>query len=407
MTTKKTACLVCRKIEVELLLDLGEQPLCNRFPKSAAEPEYTHPMRWGACASCGVAQLLSPPPAGELKPHCDWITYNEPEPHLDGLADRILKMPGIGPNSAICGVSPKDESLLRRLRERGVKNAWGIDPQNDLGESDSRAFVETVQTRLTVGAASAIAAIHGPADLVIARHIFEHCHEPTEFFEALKTLAKPGGRVLIEVPDCERAMRDSDYIMLWEEHSLYLTAGTFRATIQTLGGAVEHFEEHPYALENSLVAVAKLDAKQEPSAKSRDAALALARGFAAGLDEKRRELKSWAGGVLDVGGKIAVFGAGHLGTVWVNLMGLGAQISCFIDDNPNKKGLRMPGSRLPILGSDALDRENITWALMAFNPESEDKVIAKNPAFIKRGGKFASILPGSPRALSVAVQVKL
>lgn len=393
--------MVCARPEVERLLELGPQPVTNRFPETEAEVEFTHPLTFGACHACGTAQLLEFPPASELKPICDWITYNEPEPHLDGLADRLAALPGIGPDSVVLAITAKDDSLLRRLNERGISKTRRLDPKMDLDEADQRAFVETIQGLLTPEKAKRLAERAGRADLVIARHIFEHAHAPAAFFAALDELTKPGGRIVLEAPDCGRALRDHDYSMLWEEHSLYLTPNTFRRAVESFGADIERFETHPYALEDSLVVVARPGRGRVEAAPAKEAAAALeqARQFAGGLDEKRRLTRAWARKAAGDGGKLALFGAGHLAAVWINALGLRDLIAFVVDDNANKKGRRMPGSRLPIVGSDALRDPNVSWTLMAFHPGSEEAVIAKNRAFLERGGRFVSIFPGSPRSL--------
>jgi hypothetical protein len=71
-------------------------------------------------------------------------------------------------------------------------------------------------------------------------------------------------------------------------------------------------------------------------------------------------------------------------------VGLEKLVECVIDDNPHKQNLLMPGSRLAIQGSAAL--ATIDLCLLSLNPESEQRVLAKNQDFIQRGGKFLSIL---------------
>ena len=89
-------CRVCSR-EVRDWLDFGPQAVRNRFLRSADEPEYTHPLRVGYCTACGTVQLADPPPADELRPRLGWISYNEPERHLDDLAAKLVRLPGITP----------------------------------------------------------------------------------------------------------------------------------------------------------------------------------------------------------------------------------------------------------------------------------------------------------------------
>ena len=99
------------------------------------------------------------------------------------------------------------------------------------------------------------------------------------------------------------------------------------------------------------------------------------------------------------GARVALFGAGHLAVKFLNLLGLGDLVHCVVDDDPNKLGLRLPGSGLPIRPSSALLDENIDTCLLCLSPESERKVIAGQHRFLNNGGRFRSIFALSPIAL--------
>jgi len=148
-------CQVCRKKEVNQLLNLGPQPLCNRFVTDKNEKEYLHPLVIGQCRKCGVIQLISPVPDEEIAPHFEWLIYNEPEGHLDDLADKICRLPGITSESAACGITYKDDSLLKRIEDR-IGKTWRIDPENDLSITIPGAAGETVQAHLTLEKGSSI-----------------------------------------------------------------------------------------------------------------------------------------------------------------------------------------------------------------------------------------------------------
>jgi hypothetical protein len=97
-----------------------------------------------------------------------------------------------------------------------------------------------------------------------------------------------------------------------------------------------------------------------------------------------------------------MFGAGHLAVTFLTIMNAPGLIDFVVDDNPNKRGLFMPGSRLPIVGSDVLHASpDVTLCLLGLNPLSEQKVMDRQAAFTARGGVFKSVFPSSAVALEI------
>ena len=377
--------------------------MSNRFLSrdASAANEFQHPLQVGICEACAVVQLRNPAPPAELRSRYPWITYNEAEGHLDRTVEDLENLLRLSPGAVIGGVSFKDDSVLRRFRERGYR-AWRIDLREDLGVEDPAAGLETIQEKLDPGAAARIADKRGACDLLIVRHILEHAFEPRVFAEALKRLLKPGGRIFLEVPDCERALSARDYTTVWEEHLVYFTEESFHRALALLGFAAVKTEVVPYFLENALLALvqprASVPAAFTGEALKADNARFLS--FQQGFSGKQRAVQ----GFLDEErrkGPIAVFGAGHLSCAYINLMAAKDRIDFVVDDSPPKQGLLMPGSRLPIRPSAALIGEKVRLCLSSLNPETEAKVLAKQEAFLRGGGSFQSIFPGSPRALPV------
>src|SRR4051794_10407345 len=126
-------CRVCGRPDVRDHLDFGRQAIRNRFLRSADEPEFTHPLAVGYCVSCGTVQLASPPPVDEVRPRFGWISYNEPERHLDELVAGLARLPGITRQSSFAGLTYKDDSTLARLNRLGFANTWRPDLRYDLG----------------------------------------------------------------------------------------------------------------------------------------------------------------------------------------------------------------------------------------------------------------------------------
>ena len=59
------ACRACRSKDGQLVLDLGEQPACDYFPRRDPGPDPVYPLQMWLCAACGLAQLLADPTVPE------------------------------------------------------------------------------------------------------------------------------------------------------------------------------------------------------------------------------------------------------------------------------------------------------------------------------------------------------
>ena len=396
-----TRCLICRSGRLERVLDLGRQPVSSHFARSPDATTRLHPLALAVCRGCGIVQLMQPVPHGDLVPPFDWITYREPETHLDRVAAHARTLEGLHRGSAVVGLSVKDATTLDRFRNAGFTHVRSIDAQAELGAGKADAGVESIQALFTPERAQAIAERHGRADLVIARHVVEHAERPHDFMAALGTLLAPGGYLIIEVPDCRANLERQDYTMIWEEHVLYFTPETLPQALAAAGGAPLAAEIHPFPFEDVVVLYARKDAASpgapEAGAVSRNAVRAAAYG-AAFADWTARYRTLFDAFTAD-GKRLAAYGAGHLTAAFVNFHGLAGYFACVIDDTPQKQGLFLPGCNLPITPRSRLLDGDIGHCLFGLAPQSEDKVIANNAEFVARCGQFHSMFADSPRSI--------
>lgn len=358
-------CLVC-KGKTKEILDFGFQPICSHYQKEKYETQ-EFLLNLAICNNCNLIQKTHQIPASKIKNVN--LKYSEPEDHLDNIAREIEKM--VNREAKVLGISFKDVSLLRRLT---LKPEW-LHYKKLLGWETG---VETAQKEISSGIRPY------EVEVVIARHILEHTSKPRKFLEEIKKFVEPEGIIVFEVPSCLEALKLKDYTMVWEEHTLYFTPETFRATLEKSGFIIEKFYDFEYPLENSLVAICKIN--KEKNEKE------IAESFAINFDEQKQRIKN----VLSKYDKseIAILGAGHLTCTFINIFELGEHIEVVIDDDPEKKDLLMPGSNIPIRDSSSLKDKKL--CLLGVNPRHEEKVIDKHKEF---KGEFLSIFPCSKRHL--------
>jgi len=394
-------CLGCGA-SVNVLIDFGKQPPSNRFIQLGEVDNDQHCLTIGQCGTCMLVQLIDSMPAAMVKPRFDWMTYNEPEGHLDALMDRLAKLPGISEDSVIAGLTYKDDTSIARLNRLGFANTFRLDATLDLGLLDTRAGLESIQSNIGEDRTREIASRRGLVDLLLVRHFLEHTHDPRAFLAALKQLVKPGGYIVFEVPDSQKFLDVFDYSFVWEEHITYFSPTTLKSFFEINGLFVLDAFTYPYALEDSLIGIIKVE---QPNNKSNlvniNAEFMRAQLFSSQFLKIRQRYIDRITEIHSSGKKVAVFGAGHLAVKFLNLYDLGQVIECVIDDNPHKQGMLMPGSGLPIRNSKILDEGEIDMCLLSLSPESEEKVLASKKAYLDKGGVFCSIFSLSPLALEI------
>lgn len=379
--------------DVKLLIDLGMQPISNRYLNHLDEKEKLFSLKLGQCQITGLIQLINPVPHEELVPRYDWVTYFEPENHLDNLVSRIYELYINKKNQVIGGISFKDDSTLKRFETLGFKT-WRIDPKLDLKLGDN-AGVESIQAALNHKNGEGISKRNGKTDLLVIRHIWEHVYDQATFAEVLKEIIADDGYMIFEVPDCSNLIENIDYTMPWEEHLYYYTPMTFRQSLQDQGFELIDMEVVPYPYENSLVALVRKQTinfvKYEIEKKELDKSLkngdCYARDY---INQRKKVLKILS--EIKMNKQIVLFGAGHTAGAFINHFSLEDFIEAVIDDNLNKQGLFMPKSRIPIRDSKTL-YNNYPLCLLSVNPIHEDNIILKHKMFIQEGGEIRSICP--------------
>ena len=395
-----TTCLSCRLSAVRVVLDFGPQPPSNRFEHADAQGTDSHPLVVGQCGACGLVQLIAPMAPTMVKSRFEWLTYNEPEGHLDDLVARLSGLPGIDPGARIVGLTYKDDTTLDRFNRMGYTNTYRYDPGADLASQDPCAGIESIQASLDTSTASQLVAKHGAADLLLVRHVLEHAHDPAAFLLNLCKTLKPGAYLLLEMPDCTKFITACDYPFIWEEHITYFSSDTLATFLLGANFSLQEIFAYPYPLEDSLIAIVK---NGPPTSTYRSVTQTLdsllgdwevfSKRYLEVCTRVQAQLGAWRQG----GKRVAILGASHLAAKFVNIYSLGELIECVIDDDPHKHGLLMPGSRLPIRGSAALGEIDV--CLLSLSPESERKFLAKNRSFLDHGGESLSIFALNPNSV--------
>lgn len=362
-------CRLCHRATCESVLRAGRLPVSNGYV-AAGQVAPVRDLHLGRCPACDLFQLIDPFAAQELAAQVPpWVRYGEPESHLDDLCGLLAA--GLTADASIGGVSYVDETLVRRFRDRGF--ALGAELDHRLGAA-ARSLEETL-VELEAGVFPGTG-----HDLIVARQILDHARCPDDFLRTLHAALAPGGRLLIEVPSSRASFEQPDPLLLWESHANFFTAGPLERALERNGFGIEWSRALVADRTAVLVVVGRKVDRPSPAAaaaETRDVPPALVRGFVEHVARRRERLHARCGSIRAAGGRIALYGAGHVGSLFLNLFDLGPFFEMAIDDDPRKLGLLLPGSGLPIRPLAELGPRRITDLVLSVHPRVEAAVVAR------------------------------
>lgn len=390
-------CRACGQQRLQAGLDLGPQPIANRFKATAAEPDYRRSLKITQCEACGLVQLAESFPSDELRPRLEWVRYREREDHLAEAVASFIPALSSESQALVFGLTDFDRVLFQALEKQLPGSSYVQLSAHDLDISVSQYGMETIQRALTPACARGFVQQRGRARIMVTRYLFEHAENTLHILSAYSELLADDGFLIVEVPDSEGPLERCDYPMIWEEHNSYFTESTLRFVLENNGFAVRAVFKAASKFESPLMMLAQKQSRREVPVQGLPAELARLEKFAARFAPSRQGFEVFCRQRTEAGFKVVLFGAGHFSVAFANFFSLEKNLACVIDDDANKAGKFLAGTSLPIVSSDQLSEYERVSVLLCVNPDVEERVVEKLGRFRRDGFELCSIFSGSPR----------
>jgi len=214
-------CQVCGSENLELVIDLGHQPLCDSLLSSDQlnEPEASYPLRLYRCLDCSLAQIDYAVDGSTV--------YHREYPYKSGVTKELVEYQqessgttihefSIEPNSLVVDIGSNDGTLLKGFKSRGMR-VVGVEPTN-IAKIANEAGIETVQEFFTEAVARDIVAEHGHASVVSSTNMFAHMTTLGEVTRGIEVLLEEGGIFVCEIHYLLEIIRSSQYDTIYHEH---------------------------------------------------------------------------------------------------------------------------------------------------------------------------------------------
>jgi 2-polyprenyl-3-methyl-5-hydroxy-6-metoxy-1,4-benzoquinol methylase len=395
-------CRICDSRNVELFLDLGEQPHCNRLiPQALADgPEPIYPLRTGFCHDCTLVQIDYTVPKESMFSDYPYVsgTTRTLVQHFKDTAERLVSTYGLAKGDLIVDIGSNDGSFLAQYQRAGL-TVLGVEPAANVARVAQNRGVDTMVRFFNEETANEILEKHGPARLVTAAGVFFHLEELHSVVRGVRALIGDDGVLVVQAIYLGSMVENLAFDQIYHEHLCYYTLRSLEALFALHGLQVFDVRSMPIHGGTIEVHAARTGRRAEHNSVAAFRAKEAAKGFGSFETYKafgrrvwklRDELLSVLKDFKAKGRSLYAFSAPAKGATLLNSFKIGPDlVAKAVEKNPMKVGFMIPGCRIPIVGEDVAPPD--AYLMLAWNFLGE--FLERERPYLEGGGAFIVPVP--------------
>jgi SAM-dependent methyltransferase len=390
------------------VMELGPQPLANSFltadelrdVEAGRRTERRVPLDLHVCEACGLVQIADSPTPDELFSEYLYLsgTSDFIHRHAASLADSWRPA---GDAPFVVEIASNDGTVLQAFRKRGCR-VLGVEPAANVAAVAREQGIDTCIEFFGAALGRELRERYGPADCVLARHVFAHVPDAPGFLSGVRALLAAEGRLLVEAPYAAPMLARTEFDTIYHEHLTYLAVAPVARLLQREG--LELIDVRPYEIHGgSLLYVIGHTGRGRPGpavgeALAHESSTGLGtraawEAFGTRAREVAGRLRVLLGELRADGARLAAYGAPAKGNTLLGYTGIGRETLAFLADrSPWKQGRYSPGTHIPVRGPEALLAERPEYVLLlAWNFEPE--ILEQQREYRRGGGRFIRPIP--------------
>ncbi len=389
-------CRVCDSENLELAIDLGEQPWGNNFlTKEEVGRELFYPLRVVFCHGCSTVQLDYTVRKEVMFGDHTYLsgTTKTLDQHFRRLAEEVDSrfFKDVQAKSAF-DIGSNDGTQLKHYKNLGY-DVLGVESSVRIAKIANESGCPTLNTFFNLGVARSLGR---KFKVINASGIFFHLEELHSVTDGIKELLDGDGVFVVQFIYVKTMVENMAFDQIYHEHLLYYTLKTvetllkrhglsmFDAYLSPIhGGSIIGFVGHEGRAEKS----ARLKAMLEDEERCRINELSTYKAFAKRILEHKKKTLEYLEGAKKGGKRIYGMGAPVKGNTLLNTFCIGTQyIDFLVEKNAMRDGMFSPGMHIPIILEKNVKEPPDIYFVLAWNFKKE--ILENNKALMEKGVEF-------------------
>lgn len=235
----------------ELILDLGNQIICNRFLKSEAAlaREKKYPLKIVFCPSCFLVQQARILPTKLVfNDQFNYLsgTSSSVVSHFSYMADKLSKEFRLKKGDVVLDIGSSDGTFLKLVKKKGI-SVLGVEPTPKPAAIANKQGINTIVDEFE-NVAGKLARTKSGIKLVTAFSVTAHTATVHKFLEGIKVLleSNPSAAFVSRNPYLPDAISKTLYDTLYIEHARFYTVIAMQNLFAKHGLHIYDAEKLPY-----------------------------------------------------------------------------------------------------------------------------------------------------------------
>jgi len=353
------------------LVDLGLSPMANSYvpPEQANTPCPRYPLHARVCDTCFLVQVEDAVPAEAIfnENYAYFSSFSESWlRHCEAYVHAMIPRFALTPDSLVIEIASNDGYLLQYFVKAGIP-VLGIDPTANTAAEAEKKGVPTRVAFFTQDLARQLRSEGSAPDLVASANVLAHVPDINDFVSGIAEILTGDAVWTVEFPHLLNLIEKVQFDTIYHEHYTYLSLVALERILEANGLRVFDVEELPTHGGSLRVYSCQQGASHKrqigvDNVRAKEAAAKLDRvegyeGFQPRVEALRDSFRAYLAKAKAEGRTIAAYGAAAKGNTLLNYCEVdAADITYCVDRNPAKQNTLLPGSHIPVFGTEKLEQ---------------------------------------------------